>query len=107
MVLVLIGVHRTTEDEHRAIRVERTRQRRSPGKAPLFERVPARSNGVAEYARAHALSVDDREEVHQCGALTGTFSACSRCCSSFAFAAACAIRPPRPSGLVALLLKNA
>ena len=106
-MLVLIGVHRTAEDEHGAVRVEGTRQRRPPGETPLLELVPARANDVPEHAGAHALPVDDRQDVHQPGALTGTFSACSRRCSSFAFAAACAMRPPRPSGLVALLLKNA
>src|SRR5207247_2222164 len=107
MMIVLVGVHRAAEDEHRAVCVERTGQRLAPGKAPLLEPVAALADDVAEHARAHARAMDDCQHLHQLGALTGTFSACSNCCSCFAFAAACAMRPPLPSELVALLLKNA
>src|SRR4029079_6020137 len=107
VMLGLVGVHRTAEHEHGAVGVEWAGKRRAPGKAPLFEAVATRANDVAEHAGADTLPVDDRQDVHQLGELTGTFSACSKRCSSFAFAAACAMRPPRPSWLVALLLKNA
>ena len=61
---ILIGVHRTTEDEHGTVRIEWARQRRPPGKAPLLERMAARANDVAEHARAHALPMDDGQDVH-------------------------------------------
>ena len=53
MVVVLVGVHRAAEDEHRAVRVERTRQRRVPREAPLLQRVAARGDDVGEHAGAH------------------------------------------------------
>src|SRR5205807_6156102 len=103
MAVVLVGVHRAPEDQHRAVVVERPRQGRAPGEAPLLEPVASPLDGVREDAGAHGLAVDDRQDVHQ---LAGTFSAWRSFRSSAAFAAACATRPPRPSGLVALLLKN-
>src|SRR5439155_5658468 len=107
MMIVLVGMHRAAEHEHRAVRVERTRQGLVPGEAPLLEPVAALADDVAEHTRANAPAMDDRQKIHQPAALTGTFAACSNCCSCFAFAAACAMRLPLPSGLVALLLKNA
>src|SRR5215208_1755627 len=108
MVAVLVGVHGTAEYEHAPVRVERPRQRHSPGQAPLLEPVAARGDDVAEHSRPDLVAVDDCEDVHHDFADdTGTFSACKRRCSAFAFAAAWAMRPPFPSGLVALLLKKA
>ena len=107
MVVVLVRVHRAAEHEHAPVRVERPRQRLAPGEAPLLEVVAARLDDVAEHAGPDALSVNDAENVHQPFGLAGTFADCSSRCKTFALAAACAIRPPRPSGLVALLLKNA
>src|ERR671930_585125 len=107
MVSFLVGVHRAAEDEDAAVGVEGTRQRLSPGEAPLLDRVAARLGRLGEDACPHGLAVYDRQQVHQPCALTGTFADCSKRWRAFAFAAACAMRPPRPSGLVALLLKNA
>src|SRR5207302_7252997 len=107
VVPILVGVHRPAEDQNGAVAIERARQRRPPRQAPLLEPMTPRLDDVAEDAGPHTLSVNDREDVHQPRVVTGTFAACSRRCSALAFAAACAIRPPCPSGLVALLLKNA
>src|SRR5947199_3716639 len=107
VVFVLVGVHRTAEHEHGVVGVKRTRQRRFPRLAPLLEAVPTLGNDVAEDSGPHLFAVDDGQDIHYAEELTGTFSAWSKRCSAFAFAAACAIRPPRPSGLVALLLKKA
>jgi len=90
VLLLLIDVHRTSEDENRAVVLERPRRGRAPGNAPFLEPVAARLDRVAEDACAHLLVVDDGQDVHQlfAPALTGTFAACSRRCSSLAFAAA-------------------
>jgi len=56
-------VHRTTEDQDGAVRVEGLRQRRVPGKAPFVEPVPAFPDDVAKGAGANLLAVDDREDV--------------------------------------------
>src|SRR6266566_7679895 len=66
MPIVLVGVHRAAEDEHGAVGVERLRQRRFPGEAPLVQAVPALPDNVAEDARTDSLAVDDRQYVH-CG----------------------------------------
>src|SRR5215210_281172 len=108
MVRVLVGVHRATEREDRAVRLDRPRWIGPPREAPLVEAVATRFDDVREDACARLLAVDDRQNVHQPSpALTGTFADCSRRCSVFAFAAACAMRPPPPSELLELLLKNA
>ena len=66
MTVVLICVHRAAEDEHGAVGVERLRQGRFPGEAPLVEVVPAFLDDVAEDARTDSVAVDDRQHVH-CG----------------------------------------
>jgi hypothetical protein len=63
MPLILVGVHRTAEDQHGAVRVEGLRQRRVPSKAPFVEPVPAFPDDVAKGAGADLLAVDDRENV--------------------------------------------
>jgi len=63
MPLVLIGMHRTPEDEDGAVRIKGLRKRRFPGEAPLVESVPAFLNDVAEGAGPDLLAVDDREDV--------------------------------------------
>jgi len=64
MVVVLVGMHRAAEDEHRAVVVDRPRRRRSPGEAPLLELVPARGDRLEEHACAHGLAVDEPEDLH-------------------------------------------
>jgi hypothetical protein len=63
MSLVLVGVHRTAEDEHCAVGIERLRQRGFPGEAPLVESVPAFPDDVAEDAGPDLLAVDDGQNV--------------------------------------------
>src|SRR4051794_29138210 len=103
----LVGVHRAAEHEHGVVGVERARRLGAPREAPFLEPVSPCLDGVAEDARTDLLAVDDCEDVHHRVALTGTLADWSSRCKVFAFAAACAIRPPCPSGLVELLLKNA
>jgi len=45
MMFVLIRMHGAPEDEHGAVRVERTRQGLAPGEAPLLESVTALPDG--------------------------------------------------------------
>src|SRR5262249_38281493 len=103
MLLLLIGVHRAAENEHRVEVLERARQL-ARGRPPLNELVTAFANRVAEHPFAHVPAVHDRQDLHQ---VARTFSACNSFRNAIAFVAACATRPPRPSGLVALLLKKA
>jgi len=63
MPLVLIGMHRTAEDEDGAVGIKGLRKRRFPGEAPLVESVPAFPNDVAEGAGPDLLAMDDREDV--------------------------------------------
>src|SRR5437763_8598586 len=63
--VVLVRVHRAAEDEYGAVGIERLRQGRFPGEAPLVEAVPAFPDDVPENARTDALAVDDRQYVHQ------------------------------------------
>src|SRR5262249_40977535 len=107
MPIVLVGVHRAAEDEHCPVLVHRAGRRRSPGEAPLVEDVPALRRDVGEDAGADFLAGDDREGVHAPPLLTGPAAPASRLWSCNALKAACATRPPLPSGLDALLLKNA
>jgi len=64
-VVVLVGVHRAAEDEHRAVRVKWARRRRVPRQAPLLELVPALLEHALERAGPDLLAVNDREDVHR------------------------------------------
>ena len=65
MVVVLVRVHRAAEDHHRAVGVERPRDRRPPGEAPLVEPVAALERDLAERAGAAVVAVDHAEHVHR------------------------------------------
>ena len=115
MRVVVVGVHRAAEDEHRVVRLERPRRRRAPGEAPLVEPVAALLDRRREELRARVVAVDDRENVHRAelyaplppvAGMPLTSSSRRSCC---AFVAACEIRPSGFSGSAddALLLKNA
>src|SRR2546422_1733006 len=63
MVLVLIGMHGASEHEHRAVRVEGTRQRFVRCKASFLELGPALPDDVAHDTQAYALAMDDCQDV--------------------------------------------
>src|SRR5580765_6376758 len=49
MVEILVGVHGAAEDQHGPVGVDRFRQRRVPGKAPLLEPVASLAHDVSEH----------------------------------------------------------
>src|SRR5438132_9284308 len=114
MAVVLVGVHRAAEDEHGAVVVERPRERRVPGQAPLLQPVAGPGDDLAEDPGTNRVAVDHREHVHRAEGtasppLAGMPAASSSRRSCAAFAVAWAIRRTAEVGssTVELLLKNA
>ena len=64
MVLVVVGVHRASEDEHGAVVVQRPRRRRAPGEAPLLELVAALRDRICEHPSPDVLPMDHGQDVH-------------------------------------------
>src|SRR5204862_4654707 len=64
MAVVLIGVHRSAEDEDGTVRVDRLGRRRPPGETPLVERVASLRGDLSEDPRPRLRPVDDREDAH-------------------------------------------
>ena len=70
VVLVLVGVHRAAEDDHRSVVVERPRSGGAPREAPLLVAVACLLDHLGEHSSTGVRPVDDREDVDAFGITT-------------------------------------
>ena len=61
---VLVGVHRSAEDDGRVVGLERPRRCRRARDRPLLELVPAGGDRLGEDTRANFVAVHDRKHLH-------------------------------------------